>query len=440
MATNNAALFIINALKKPVSTGTPTPGVQAQTTAKAIISGVTSGTTNYNIIMQPITFIANTLVHVMNYIATAAMVIAGALFAFEILKMAIEYMINHEASTLTKNFVKKILLFLIISAVATNLQSIMSFIFGSFVSFGQGVGSDMMGSAPATMGNPLSAWYWLITIFQYTMQSESKAIPDGVIASIGATPYLIANAVFMYAILVIIFLLIIFALIQFFIIQIEILIQMSIGAIAIAFSMLSYTDYITKNYFKSLINTGLRLFTIIVIIYFFNYCMIYAGMLMEEIETQIVKGSTSNPFQIIMTALLSILFLSILTAFMVAKGPGIVANAFNGSGEGSGMDAAMVMGGAAGLATGGASAVLQAPAAIGSVAGGAASIAGGTMNAASKIGKTAYNAPGAVVDGFKSAPNKFMGMLDKVDKASSNWENDWRKRLNKTDFKQDNKN
>ncbi|MHB1663974.1 MAG: type IV secretion system protein [bacterium] len=358
MSTNNTALFITNTLSHATTPTNIGPARQAQATATAIVTGINSGTTNYNVIMQPITFIANTLVNVMNYIATAALVIAGALFAFEILKMAIEYMINHEASKLTKTFIRKILLFLIISAAATHLQEIMSFIFGSFVSFGQAVGSNMISGGGATspaMGNPLSAWYWLLTIFQYTMQSESKAIPSGLLASIGATPYLIANAVFMYAILTIIFLLVIYTLIQFFIIQIEILIQISIGAIAIAFSMLSYTDHITKNYFKSLITTGLRLFTIIVIIYFFNYCMIYAGMLMEEIETQIVQNSTQHPFQIIMTALLSILFLAILVAFMVAKGPAVVANAFNGSGEGSGMDAGMVMAGGAALAYGGVS-------------------------------------------------------------------------------------
>lgn len=432
MATSNSALFITNALQnaKPIPAGGVT--AQATATSNAILAN-SSG--SYNIFLEPISFIANNLINIMNYIATAAMVIAGALFAFEILKMAIEYMINHEASTLTKTFVKKILLFLIVGAVVTHLQQIMSFVFGSFVSFGQGVGGHLvssMGNPNVEMGNPLFSWGQLGLIWMNTFNTLTEMTKSW--TNVGQV---MADYVLVYAVMVIISLLMIFIIIQYFIIQLEIIIQMSLGAIAIAFSMLSYTNYITKNYVKSLINMGIRLFTIIAIIYFFNVTVLYEAVVMGDIATNI--KTVTNQFQVINTALLSLLFLSLLIAFFVTKGPSLVANTMSGSGEGSGMDAAMVMGGAAGLATSGASAALQAPAAIGSVAGGAASIAGGTMNAASKIGKTAYNAPGAVFDGFKSAPNKFMGMIDKVDKANSNWENDWRKRLNKTDFKQDNK-
>jgi hypothetical protein len=348
MATSSGALFITNALQnaKPIPAGGVT--AQAAATAKAILANTTN---SYNIFLEPISFIANNLINIMNYIATAAMVIAGALFAFELLKMAIEYMINHEASKLTKTFIRKIILFLIIGVVVTHLQQIMSFVFGSFVSFGQAVGGQLvssMGNPNVEMGNPLYSWgqlglIWMNTFNTITVMTKSWT-------NVGQV---MGDYVLVYAIMVIISLLVIFIIIQYFIIQLEIIIQMSIGAIAIAFSMLSYTEYITKNYFKSLIHMGIRLFTIIVIIYFFNVTILYEAVVMSDIAINI--GTVKNQFQVINTALLSLLFLSLLIAFFVAKGPSLVANSIAGSGEGSGMDAGMVMAGVAALAYGGVS-------------------------------------------------------------------------------------
>jgi hypothetical protein len=410
MATSSGALFITNALQnaKPI----PADGVTAQATATS--NAILANTTNsYNIFLEPISFIANNLINIMNYIATAALVIAGALFAFELLKMAIEYMINHEASKLTKTFVRKILLFLILGVVVTHLQQIMSFVFGSFVSFGQAVGGQLvssMGNPNVEMGNPLFSWgqlglIWMNTFNTITVMAKSWT-------NVGQV---MGDYVLVYAILVIISLLVIFIIIQYFIIQLEIIIQMSLGAISLAFAMLSYTDYIPKNYVKSLINMGIRLFTIIVIIYFFNVTILYEAVVMGDIATNI--GTVKNQFQILNIALLSLLFLSLLVAFFVAKGPSLVANSMNGSGEGSGMDAGMVMAGGAALAYGG------------------VSLATGGLSAAASVAPSGLSAAASVAGGGISAGASGVSKITKMIKSEAA-EHKKHTTINPTDFKQ----
>ena len=341
MSSGNPALFITNALvnAKPASGSITT---EATKTAKDLIS---NSSLTYNAFIQVVSFITNNLVSVMQYIADVALIIASALFTFEIIKMIIEYFITHEAKKLTQSMVRKLLLFLIVSGFVSHIQQVMSFLFNSFVNIGVAVGDQIAsggtGSGSSMLGNPLFSWGQLGQIWSFSMVLISsldtnwtnvvKGIPD----------------VFMvYAILLMISLMAIYIIIQFFIIQLEIVIQMSIGAIAIAFSMLSYTQDITKGYIKSLLNMGIRLFTIIAIIFFFNYVMLYNTELLAQLATDNIAAAT-HPFQIIQNALLSVLFLSILMAFFVTKAPGLVANAISGSGTGSGVDAGVVMGAAA---------------------------------------------------------------------------------------------
>lgn len=406
----NAALFITNALSnaKPAS-GNVT--AEATATAKNLIS---NSSLSYNAFLQTVSFMANNLISLMQYIANAALIIAGSLFTFEIVRMTIEYMITHEAKKLTQSMVRKLFLFLIVSAFVSHIQQIMSFLFNSFIKLGIGavgqVVSGGTGSANLTLANPLFAWGQLGQIWSFSMDLLSsldyswtnvvKGVPD---------------VFLVYAILLIISLLIIFIIIQFFIIQLEIIIQMSIGSIAIAFSMLSYTQDIAKNYIKSLLNMGIRLFTIIVIIYFFNYVVLYNTEVLAQLATADIK-SAPHAFQIIQNALLSILFLSILIAFFVAKAPGLVANAMSGSGSGSGLDAGVVMGAAAAGAFEGAK-----------VAGGAAKGMGG---GAAGLAAGAWNAPGAIMD----APGNIKeGVTGRVDK----FKEDWSKRLHKNNVNKD---
>jgi hypothetical protein len=161
---------------------------------------------------------------------------------------------------------------------------------------------------------------------------------------------------------------------------------------------------------------GIRLFTIIAIIFFFNDVTLYNTEVLAQLVTDNIQTAT-NPFQIIQNALLSLLFLSILTAFFVAKAPTLVANAMSGSGTGSGMDAAMVMGVAAGGAFGGANVV----------AGVSKAGAGGAGTAAAG----AWNAPGAIMDAPGNIKESIKGGMDK-------FKGDWSKRMhiNKDDFAQ----
>lgn len=406
----NTALFITNALSnaKPAS-GNVT--AEATATAKNLIS---NSSLSYNAFLQTVSFMANNLISLMQYIANAALIIAGSLFTFEIIRMTIEYMITHEAKKLTQSMVRKLFLFLIVSAFVSHIQQIMSFLFNSFIKLGIGVvgqvASGGMGSSGLTLANPLFAWGQLGQIWSFSMDLLSsldyswtnvvKGVPD---------------VFLVYAILLIISLLIIFIIIQFFLIQLEIIIQMSIGSIAIAFSMLSYTQDIAKNYIKSLLNMGIRLFTIIVIVYFFNYVVLYNTEVLAQLAAADIK-SAPHAFQITQNALLSILFLSILIAFFVAKAPTLVANAMSGSGTGSGLDAGMVMGAAAGGAFAGANIAAGAAKGIG---GGAAGLAAG-----------AWNAPGAIMD----APGNIKeGVTGRVDK----FKEDWSKRLHKDHINKD---
>ena len=413
---SSTLLFITNAL----SSAKPTPSTvtaDATATAKNLIS---NSSLSYNAFLQTVSFMANNLISLMQYIANAALIIAGSLFTFEIIRMTIEYMITHEAKKLTQSMVRKLFLFLIVSAFVSHIQQIMAFIFNSFTNIGIGVVGQVASggsSGGLTLANPLFAWGQLGQIWAFSMDLLSsldfswtnvvKGVPD---------------VFLVYAILLIISLLIIFIIIQFFLIQFEIIIQMSIGSIAIAFSMLSYTQDIAKNYIKSLLNMGIRLFTIIVIIYFFNYVVLYDTIVLAQLTAADIKSAPS-PFQIIQNALLSILFLSILIAFFVAKAPGLVANAMSGSGSGSGLDAGVVMGAAAAGAFEGAN-----------VAVGAAKATGTAAGAAPDIARGAWNAPGAIMDAPGNIKNSVAGAADK-------FKEDWNKRLhknqvNKNDFVQ----
>jgi hypothetical protein len=411
MANNNPALFITNALAnaKPTSGNITTEAIK---TAKNLIA---NSSMSYNAFIQVVSFITNNLVSIMQYIANGALIIASALFTFEIIKMIIEYFITHEAKKLTQQMVRKLLLFLIVSAFVSHIQQIMSLLFNSFVNIGVAVGGQIAsggtGTGSSTMGNPLFSWGELGQIWSFSMNLISSLDTNWTNVVKG-----IPDVFLVYAILLIVSLLVIYITIQFFIIQLEIVIQMSIGAIAIAFSMLSYTQDITKGYIKSLLNMGIRLFTIIAIIFFFNYVTLYNTEVLAQLATDNIQ-TAANPFQIIQNALLSLLFLSILMAFFVAKAPTLVANAMSGSGTGSGMDAAMVMGAAAGGAFEGANVALG----VGKAGAGAAGNAAGA----------AWNTPGAIMDapgnineGIKGAADKFKG--------------DWSKRMhiNKDDFAQ----
>jgi len=341
----NKALFITNALQNAKPSAIDM-GQQAQQTVSNLLSQKSYA---YNAFLNIIDFIANSLVLIMRDIATGALVIASSLFVFEIIIMLVEYFITHEAKKLTQSMIRKLFLFLIVSAFVTHIQQIMSFVFNSFINMGIGVGQTMFsngGVGNSGLGNPLYSWGILGNIWSASMTDVAsldtswtnvvKGVPD----------------VFMiYAIMIIISLLIIFIVIQYFIIQLEILIQMSIGSIAITFSMLRYTQDITKNYIKSLINMGIRLFTIITIIFFFNYATMYINLVMNDLSvigtgTSLI-AKAAHPFQALQTVLLAMLFLSLLMAFFVAKAPTLVANAMSGSGSGSGLDAAIVMSAAA---------------------------------------------------------------------------------------------
>lgn len=406
----NSSLFIINAL----SNATPTHGdikSEAAATAKNLIS---NNSLSYNAFLQTVSFMANNLVALMQYISNAALIIAGGLFTFEIIRMAIEYMITHEAKKLTQSMVRKLFLFLIVSAFVSHIQQIMSFLFTSFIKLGIGVGGQVAsggaGTANPGLLNPLFSWGMLGEIWSSSMNLLASLDASWINVVKG-----VPDVLLVYAVLLIISILMIYIIIQFFLIQLEIAIQMSIGSIAIAFSMLSYTQDIAKNYIKSLLNMGIRLFTIVVIICFFNYIVIYNAQILADLENANIK---SNPyaFQIIQNALLSILFLSILIAFFVAKAPTLVANAMSGSGTGSGLDAGMVMGAAAGGAFAGANIAAGAAKGIG---GGAAGLAAG-----------AWNAPGAIMD----APGNIKeGVTGRVDK----FKEDWSKRLHKDHINKD---
>ena len=418
---SNPALFITNAL----ANAKPTSGniiAEATETAKNLIA---NSSLSYNAFTQTVSFIADNLVSVMQYIANGALIIASALFTFEIIRMLIEYLINHEAKKLTQSMVRKLLLFLIVSAFVSHIQQAMSFLFNSFVKVGVAVGGQIAsggtGSGSSMLGNPLFSWGELGQIWSFSMNLISsldtnwenvvKGIPD---------------VLLVYGILLIISLLVIYITIQFFIIQLEIVIQMSIGAIAIAFSMLSYTQDITKGYIKSLLNMGIRLFTIIAIIFFFNYITLYNTEVLAQLVTDNIKTAT-NPFQIIQNALLSLLFLSVLMAFFVAKAPTLVANAMSGSGTGSGLDAAMVMGAAAGGAFEGANVALGV---------GKAGVAGAEALGSAASG--AWNAPGQIADGLIAAPGAIKAGAAGLKEGASQWKDDWSKRMhiNKDDFAQ----
>jgi type IV secretory pathway TrbL component len=351
----------------------------------------------------------------MQYIANGALIIASALFTFEIIRMIIEYFITHEAKKLTHSMVRKLLLFLIVSAFVSHIQQIMSFLFNSFVNIGVAVGGQISSGGTGTgsimMGNPLFSWGELGQIWSSSMDLISSLDTNWINVVKG-----IPDVFLVYAILLIVSLLVIYITVQFFIIQLEIVIQMSIGAIAIAFSMLSYTQDITKGYIKSLLNMGIRLFTIIAIIFFFNYVTLYNTEVLAQLVEDNIKTAV-DPFQIIQNALLSLLFLSILMAFFVAKAPTLVANAMSGSGTGSGMDAAMVMGAAAGGAFEGANV--------------AAGVGKAGAGAAGSAAAGAWNAPGAIMD----APGKIKAGIGE---AGEKFKDDWSKRMhiNKDDFAQ----
>jgi hypothetical protein len=360
---------------------------------------------------------ANNLVALMQYIANAALIIAAGLFTFEILRMTIEYMITHEAKKLTQSMVRKLFLFLIVSAFVSHIQSIMSFLFTSFVNLGIGLGGQAatggVGTASPDLDNPLYSWGMLGLMWSSSMNLLSSLDTNWMNVVRG-----IPDVFLIYAILLIISLLIIFIIIQFFLIQLEIIIQMSIGSIAIAFSMLSYTQDITKNYIKSLLNMGIRLFTIIIVIYFFNYVVLYDTEVLAQLAPTGVIEQSLHPFQTIQNALLSILFLSILIAFFVAKAPGLVANAMSGSGSGSGLDAAIMMGAAADAAF--------------KTTQGAVGMAKGGAKAAPGVAGAVWNAPAAIMDAPGNIKNSVAGSADK-------FKEDWNKRLhknqvNKNDF------
>ncbi len=407
----NPALFITNALAnaKPAS-GSIT--AEATKTANNLMA---NSSLTYNAFTQTVNFIANNLVSVMQYIANGALIIASALFTFEIIRMIIEYFITHEAKKLTQSMVRKLLLFLIVSAFVSHIQQIMSFLFNSFVNIGVAVGGQISSGGTGTgsimMGNPLFSWGELGQIWSSSMDLISSLDTNWINVVKG-----IPDVFLVYAILLIVSLLVIYITVQFFIIQLEIVIQMSIGAIAIAFSMLSYTQDITKGYIKSLLNMGIRLFTIIAIIFFFNYVTLYNTEVLAQLVEDNIKTAV-DPFQIIQNALLSLLFLSILMAFFVAKAPTLVANAMSGSGTGSGMDAAMVMGAAAGGAFEGANV--------------AAGVGKAGAGAAGSAAAGAWNAPGAIMD----APGKIKAGIGE---AGEKFKDDWSKRMhiNKDDFAQ----
>ncbi|MDA8273563.1 MAG: type IV secretion system protein [Deltaproteobacteria bacterium] len=407
----NAALFITNALSsaKPAS-GSVT--AEATATAKNLIS---NSSLTYNAFLQTVSFMANNLISLMQYIANAALIIAGSLFTFEIIRMTIEYMITHEAKKLTQSMVRKLFLFLIVSAFVSHIQQIMAFIFNSFVNIGTGVVGQVVsgggGGGSTLLANPLFAWGELGQIWSFSMDLLSSLDTNWTNVVKG-----IPDVFLVYAILLIISLLIIFIIIQFFIIQLEIIIQMSIGSIAIAFSMLSYTQDIAKNYIKSLLNMGIRLFTIIVVIYFFNYVTLYNTLVLAQLATADIK-SLPDAFQIIQNALLSILFLSILIAFFVAKAPALVANAMSGSGSGSGLDAGVVMGAAAAGAFEGANVAVGAAKATGTAASGAV--------------PGVWNAPGAIMDAPGNIKNSVAGAADKFAGAADKFKEDWNKRLHR---------
>ena len=410
----NSSLFITNALAnaKPTSGNVIT---EATTTAKNLIS---NSSLSYNAFLQTVNFMANNLVALMQYIANAALIVAGGLFTFEIIRMTIEYMITHEAKKLTQSMIRKLFLFLIVSAFVSHIQQIMSFLFNSFIKLGIGVGGQVatggVGTANPELGNPLFSWGMLGQIWSDSMNLLASLDTNWTNVVKG-----IPDVFLVYAILLIISILIIYIIIQFFLIQLEIAIQISIGSIAIAFSMLSYTQDITKNYIKSLLNMGIRLFTIVVIIYFFNYIVLYNAEILAQLVTANIKSAT-DPFQIIQNTLLSMLFLTILIAFFVAKAPTIVANAMSGSGTGSGLDAGMVMGAAAAGAFEGVN-----------VAAGAVK---GTGSAAAASAGGVWNAPGAIMDAPGNIKKGVTGTVDK-------FKEDWSKRLhgnqvNKDDFAQ----
>ena len=161
---------------------------------------------------------------------------------------------------------------------------------------------------------------------------------------------------------------------------------------------------------------GIRLFTIIAIIFFFNYVTLYNTEVLAQLATDNIKAAT-DPFEIIQNALLSLLFLSILMAFFVAKAPTLVANAMSGSGTGTGVDAGIVMTAAVSGAFEGANV--------------AAGVGEAGAGVAGSVAAGAWNAPGAIMD----APGKISGAIkDGADK----WKGDWDKRMhiNKDDFAQ----
>lgn len=408
---SNSAI-IINQLQKAKPSTVNNIPMWAENFVHQITSNASNVNLGYVSFMNVINFMAGSLINLMSVIAAAALIIASALFTFEIIRMIIEYFITHEAKKLTQSMVRKLMLFLIVTAFATHIQAIMAFIFGSFVKMGVAVGSSFAGSG--NLSNPLYAWGVLGVVWTSSLRIIVNIDNNiGLIGSIQGVP----SMLLVFMIMLIITLLIIFIVIQYFIVQLEILIQASIGSVAIAFSMLSYTQDITKGYIKSLLNAGIRLFTIIVIIFFFNFGMEYVMYVFNALSPTGYFNNVKNPFELLLIIQISMLFLVILCAFLVAKAPTIVANAMSGSGTGSGMDAGIVMGAAAAGAFEGANVA----AGVGKAGAGAAgSAAAGVWNAPGAI----MDAPGNIKAGIGEAADKFKGDWDK------------RMNINKDDFAQ----
>ena len=351
----------------------------------------------------------------MQTIANGALVIATALFMWEILIMLINYFLDREAKKLVSGMIRKQLLFLIVAGFVAHIQAIMAFIFSTFENFAISVGSSFSGgSGSAGLSNPLYAWGALGNVWTNTMAIENTIkAKEGLEALITD----IAPTILVFIILFVATLIILFVIIQFFLVQLDIVIQASIGSVAIAFSMLSYTQDIAKGYIKSLLQAGIRLFTMIIIIFFFNFSMEYVQDLFKVMSGPGYFDNIQNPFQLLTVILISMLALILLAGFLVIKAPAIVTNAMSGSGTGSGMDAAAVMAGA-----------------------GMAAYKGAQFGAGAA--KAAYNAPGAAVDavtGFKPGSGNGEGGEGGMEKTG--WRKaagDWQQRLhiNKEDFAQ----
>jgi hypothetical protein len=414
----------------------PTSPIPLSFTTTSLASNITSSAggafpNTYAIALYPVTEFIIMLENMFLGGVHLAVEIGIALFTIAILINLIKWMMGEgNINSFLLEFFKKLVLMVVLIAFIENAGAVLPALAKLFVSLGEGLGLSGAGgglssSAASTLENPflnfeLIGVNWVsilkIAVWANSTPANNTYIIGGLITATNVLEWTVIALVLAIPVI----LLCLYLAVDFIAVQFEYLFTMCLGIIFLGFLALDATKSYGTNFIKSLVGTGLRLMTVIMVIIMANIMGVYYSDLLADVANGSAKlavasllktlsgdigtGFTLSPIslssasgnQFIVLSEIAGIFLYGLIAFLIYMVPKIMSNIVSGS-TGA-MSAAGTL--AAGAAVGGAI-----------VGVGAAAVTGGASVAAAQ-------GISALSSGVKEHAKDHQNMMDELNKKS----------------------